>query len=130
VIPANPSHQRFPKRLHLRKSLEFERVYQRRQSAADDVLIVYACESEFDYPRLGLTVSRKHGNAVRRNRWKRVIREAFRRTCAQLPPGIDLVVSPKPGAIPAMTTAISSLQQLVRRAVRKLEKTKPPTPSE
>jgi ribonuclease P protein component len=45
--------------------------------------------------RLGVTVTRKFGNAVARNRAKRVMREAFRRLPELFPNGIDLVVIPK-----------------------------------
>jgi ribonuclease P protein component len=45
--------------------------------------------------RLGITVTRKFGNAVTRNRAKRVVREAFRRSPGLLPVGIDMVVIPK-----------------------------------
>jgi len=48
--------------------------------------------------RLGVTVTRKVGNAVRRNRLKRQVREIFRRHSASLNPGWDIVVNVKPEA--------------------------------
>ena len=51
---------------HLRRPADFRRVYERRRSAADDLLIVYACENGLPYLRLGLSVSRKMGGAVER----------------------------------------------------------------
>lgn len=117
------SREQFLSEYRLRHSADFARVYARRASVADDVLIVYACESDLPHARLGLTVSRKIGKAVARNRWKRVIREGFRRLRPQLPPGVDLVVTPRARAEPTAAAVAAALPKLVRRAVRKLEKT-------
>ncbi|MCB2228558.1 MAG: ribonuclease P protein component [Desulfarculaceae bacterium] len=54
--------------------------------------------------RLGITATRRVANAVGRNRFKRLVREAYRQRRAALPPGWDLVVIAKSGA-PAMTWA-------------------------
>jgi ribonuclease P protein component len=62
---------------------------------SDSGLVVYACENDLGYCRLGLSVSRKVGNAVRRNRLRRICREAFRLTKHELPGGLDLVLIPK-----------------------------------
>lgn len=90
--------QRFPKSVRLRRQAEFDLVYQGKVFAADDVLVIRAIRHESGVTRLGLSVSRKVGNAVVRNRWKRLIREAFRRQRLELPVGMDMVVRPKKGA--------------------------------
>ena len=54
--------------------------------------MIYAAPNDREWSRLGLTVSRKAGNAVRRNRWKRRLREVFRRNKPALPIGYDFVV--------------------------------------
>ena len=55
-------------------------------------LVVYAAKNRLGFNRLGLTTSRKVGNAVARNRWRRLCREAFRRNKHALDQGFDLVV--------------------------------------
>jgi len=112
--------QGFPKELRVLRKAEFDRVYRRRVSVADGVLIVYGCENGLDHPRLGLAVSRKVGNAVVRNRFKRLIREAFRLSRKELPPGIDLVATVRRGAEPDLSTIRASLVSLSPRLQRKL----------
>ena len=74
----------------------FRRAFQRRRWESDDVLAVYGIENGRDHPRLGISVSRKKVRSANdRNRLKRLIREAFRLSKADLPPGIDLVVVPR-----------------------------------
>ncbi|MBX3432201.1 MAG: ribonuclease P protein component [Pirellulales bacterium] len=109
----------FPKSARLLRTAEFDRVFQRRRSRGDGVLVVYACENDAEVPRLGLVVSRKAGNAVVRNRWKRVLREAFRQSQAELP-AVDLVVLPRPQARPATAIVQKSLVRLARDAARSL----------
>ncbi len=64
--------------------------------------------------RLGLTVSRRVGNAVVRNRIKRRLREIFRRAGAALPPGIDLVAVARP---PAASLDFAALHRLTHQAL-------------
>ena len=110
----------FPKSVRLLKSAEFERVFQQRCSAADGLLVVHSAFGASTQPRLGMVVSRKCGNAVLRNRWKRCLREAFRLAQNDLPRRLDLVVLPRRGAKPDVVGLRSSLQMLASINASKL----------
>jgi len=114
--------QRFRREARLRNQADFDRVFQGESYAADDVLVVNGIRSGLDRSRLGLSVSRKVGNAVVRNRWKRLIREAFRTQCNKLPVGVDFVVRPRRGAVPNFEQIRDSLPSLARRIQRRIER--------
>jgi len=112
--------RRFRREHRLRKSALFAEVYARRCSGSDAWLVVYGLHNGQLRTRLGLSVSRKVGGAVQRNRWKRLLREAFRLVAVELPQGIDLVVIPRPTAEPNLEALTASLVALARRVVKKL----------
>lgn len=84
-----------PKETRLRSSQDFERIYAQRVRWGDDHLLIFADRNELGVTRIGLSVSKKHGNAVQRNRLKRLIREAFRLSQHDLPRGLDLILIPR-----------------------------------
>ena len=89
-----------PKRRRLSRSGEFDRVYREGRSHASRHLVVYAfprADDESD-PRLGISVGRKLGGAVERNRIKRLLREAFWAGAGELTPGHDFVIVARPAA--------------------------------
>ncbi|HYM57808.1 MAG TPA: ribonuclease P protein component [Solirubrobacteraceae bacterium] len=97
-----PSAGRAPKRRRLSRSAEFERVYRQGRSKANRFLVLYTFPRRGDAadegPRLGLSVARRVGGAVERNRVKRLLREAFWAEAARLPAGADYVVVARPDA--------------------------------
>jgi ribonuclease P protein component len=89
-----------PRRARLSRSADFDRVFRHGRSQANRELVLYVFPREDDGgpPRLGLSVSRKVGSAVERNRVKRLLREAFARDGERLPAGTDAVVLARPDA--------------------------------
>jgi ribonuclease P protein component len=82
----------FPKPLHLRSPAEFAAVYDAKVRESRGPLLVYAKPNDVGHPRIGLSTSRKVGTAPRRNRIRRMLREAFRLMQHDFPVGYDLVI--------------------------------------
>lgn len=66
-------------------------MYAKGKNFVCPVLVTYVSKNRINAIRIGITTSKKTGNAVKRNRSRRVIREAFRTLAPQIPPGYDFV---------------------------------------
>ena len=87
--------------MRLTDSPEFERVYRQGTAYRGKLFSMHAFPNEHGTPRLGLSVSRKVGNAVTRNAVRRRLREVFYSCISELSGNLDLVVSARPAAAEA-----------------------------
>jgi ribonuclease P protein component len=98
---ADPGRRDARPRRRLSRSGDFDRVYRDGDSRGNRFLVLYSFargDSEpADDARLGVSVGRKVGGAVQRNKVKRAIRESFWKLAGELPPGHDYVVVARPG---------------------------------
>ena len=94
MVARNETEFRFLKKQRLLRTTDFRRVYAQRQSVAIGPLVMYGAQqvTKLSHARIGISVSRRVGNAVVRNQWKRRLREAFRKVKTQFSPDLDVVV--------------------------------------
>jgi len=85
--------QRFPREHRLTTRRQFVRVYERGDKARRVSFTIFGLPNDLDGCRIGLTVTRRTGSAVARNRIKRVLRDVFRRHRDGLPVAMDLVIN-------------------------------------
>jgi len=86
----------FPRSKRLRSRDEFRRIKKYGKKITGRAVIFDVLTEKFPYRKLGVTVSKRFGNAVARNRFKRFSREAFRIHQYLIPPGLIVHVSPRP----------------------------------
>lgn len=132
---------RFPKQARVIRSDDFSDIIRNGAHAADAVLVVNVRAAATQPPppsaspspsasagagdagpKLGISIPRKTGSAVVRNRWKRWIREAFRTQRQQLPAGLEIIVRPRRDASGSYAAVAKSLGATVRRAAKKLRR--------
>jgi len=70
-------------------------LYKQAKKVHSERFTLFWLENKLGHPRLGLTVSRKVGNAVVRNRTKRLFREIFRKCLHQIPGQADILINAK-----------------------------------
>lgn len=109
----------FPKKLHLRAKADFDAVFDARTKDVRGPLAVHARANGLGYLRVGMSVSRKVGIAAKRNRIRRLLREAFRLLQHDFPAGYDLVIVVRPHA----PLILAEYQKLLAAALGKLHRT-------
>ena len=118
-VPEQKTNQRFRHCERLRLRTDYDRVFRARRSSGDGVLVVYVADNGLAWSRLGLSVSRRVGNAVTRHYVRRRIREAFRLSKDTLPKGLDIICVAQVGAAEPGADFLDSLRELIHRAERR-----------
>ncbi len=116
-LPFRPHHR-------IQSTKHFARAFRTGSRARGSVLLVVVCENGLEHSRLGLSIGKKvWKSAVKRNRVRRVFREAFRHSLPELPGGLDVVlVAAAPRLEPGLEGTRAELLQLVPKALSRLER--------
>jgi ribonuclease P protein component len=105
-----------PKHLRLTRRSDIARLFAEGRRASNHALVLAAVPNALAVSRLGVGVSSRHGSAVRRNRVKRLCREAFRLIRDELPAGWDFMMMPRAGHEVTLGGLQSSLRTLAAKA--------------
>ncbi|MCA8996989.1 MAG: ribonuclease P protein component [Planctomycetaceae bacterium] len=112
---------KFPPWRRLRSKFDFAAIYDHRQKAGDRWMLVFARRNGLGYTRIGLSVSRKHGNSVVRHRLRRLLKEAYRLEQHSIPEGLDMILIPGHQALGATLSDFrDSLVRLSRKLTNRL----------
>jgi ribonuclease P protein component len=123
VVTKDEIEFRFQKKQRLLRTTDFRRVYAQRQSVAIGPLVMYGAQqvTKLSHARIGISVSRRVGNAVVRNQWKRRLREAFRKVKTQFSADLDVVVVVRTTGKPAVgEKAAQDTEQLLLGLINRL----------
>lgn len=112
----------FPQERRIRKRADFRAVYDGGVRVGTRLFSVFVRITGSGQPgRIGLTVTRRLGNAVTRNRCKRLLREAVRRHWSLVPDGVDMVLHARPGLAGAQSGEVeNAIVRMLPKAVRRL----------
>ena len=103
----------------LNQNRDFRRLYRAKKSFVNPVLVTYLVKNRLGYNRVGITASKKIGNACQRNRARRLIREAYRLLEPDLLPGWDLVFVARGRTIHSkMQTVMAVMQKHLAACMR------------
>ena len=125
----------FPKKKRLASNRQFKAALDHGRRVGNSLLTLYVAPNECGYPRLGVSVGKSSGNAVVRNRLKRLLREAFRQNQDRIPQGFDYVLMispplsrrlrhPEEGAKALASLTFQRLQESFLSLVRAQDRTK------
>ena len=106
----------------MRRRADFQAVYDRGVRHGCKLFTVFLLATDAGHPaRMGLTVTRKVGNAATRNRCKRLLREAVRKHWNLLPDGADMVLHARRGLVDAQAGDVErEVARTLPKAVRRL----------
>lgn len=90
----------------LNQNRDFLQLYQRGKKIVSPYAVIYVRKTRRKYNRLGITVGKKVGCAVKRSRARRVIRQAYRETEHLMPTGMDLVIVALPSIVDIRSTQL------------------------
>ncbi len=93
--------------LKLKENRDFRRIYNRGKSFVSPYIVIYVNKNRQNDIRLGITAGKKIGNAVKRNRAKRVITAAFRSQLPQIRDGLDFVIVARTRILDAKSTVVA-----------------------
>jgi ribonuclease P protein component len=100
----------------IKRSWQFRKIYKEGVKYFDNLFVLYVLPNNTQQTRIGLTVTKKVGISVQRNRIKRLIREVFR-SLSEIAPGNDLVIIARKAALNLKYSQVqASLNRLLYRA--------------
>ncbi len=111
--------------LKLKQNADFRRLYRRGKVVVDPALVVYYAQNRAGQCRVGVSSSKKIGNAVARNRARRVLTAAFREVCPQVKPGYDFVLVARTATRYKKSTAVARTMRAMFAAEGLLKEAKP-----
>ena len=103
------------RRYRVTRGGDISRLFAEGRNAGNGLLTLYALPNGLAYCRAAVAVGARHGKAAKRNRAKRLCREAFRLTRAELPPGCDYVILPSAGRTLTLENLRASIKALAGR---------------
>ena len=105
------------KRFRLRKNMEFKKVYTGGKNFWNRNLVLYIKKNNLEEPRLGITITKKVGNAVVRNKIRRRIKEIYRLNLHKIKGGYDLIIIPKKNVVDISFKDLeSALNHILKRS--------------
>ena len=108
---------RWQKEMRLRRPEDFRKVRSDGRSWAHPLFVLWRAPTTLDYTRVGITASRRVGNAVARNRARRLLREAGRRMYHHIASGWDIVLVARSGLLTVKGTQVeTALRSMLERA--------------
>lgn len=108
-----------PPEHRVRKRRDFEKAYEEGEKVLMPEFALFARPNGLQHSRLGITTTRKLGKAVKRNRARRLVREAYRTHRDRLPRGLDLVFVVR---APLLRRTPAELGPIIVRAADMLER--------